>query len=173
MPRPAQHSASLPSITTAGTERMPSSLARFATSTSRMSWTITSHEGQAARLMTSMASWQAAHPALNTSIFRVAAISFGSIYLGPARAKRSPRATRRQTLPLGGTSQVKGGVAGLKREAERDGSRCSDHFYRPAWATLELSRRRRPACLGHDCQKFQRFVREVLSRVPLHADPVD
>src|SRR5215471_19714717 len=40
-PRPAQHAASLPSMTTAGTERMPSPLARFATSTSRMSWTIT------------------------------------------------------------------------------------------------------------------------------------
>jgi hypothetical protein len=36
---------------------------------------ITSHEGQAARLMTSIASWQVAHPALNTSIFRLAAIS--------------------------------------------------------------------------------------------------
>jgi hypothetical protein len=32
-------------------------------------------EGQAARLMTSIASWQVAHPALNTSIFRLPAIS--------------------------------------------------------------------------------------------------
>src|SRR5262249_35441178 len=37
MPRPAQHPASLPSMTTAGTERMPSPLARSATSTFRMS----------------------------------------------------------------------------------------------------------------------------------------
>src|SRR5262249_7669173 len=36
-PRPAQHAASLPSITTAGTERMPSPLARSATAASRMS----------------------------------------------------------------------------------------------------------------------------------------
>jgi hypothetical protein len=35
---------------------------------------MTSHEGQAARLMTSIASWQVAHPALYTSIFRLAAI---------------------------------------------------------------------------------------------------
>jgi hypothetical protein len=40
---------------------------------------ITSHEGQAARLMTSIV-WQVAHPALNTSIFRLAAISFVPIY---------------------------------------------------------------------------------------------
>src|SRR5262249_7926415 len=32
---------------------------------------------------------------------------FGPIHLGSATAERSPMATRRQTLPLGGTSQVK------------------------------------------------------------------
>src|SRR5215472_15980043 len=36
---------------------------------------ITSHEGQAARSIASIVSWQVALPALNTSIFRLAAIS--------------------------------------------------------------------------------------------------
>jgi len=39
-----------------------------------MSNTITSHDGQAARLMVSIASSHAAQPALNTSTFRLAAI---------------------------------------------------------------------------------------------------
>jgi hypothetical protein len=39
-------------------------------------------------------------------------------YAGSATAERQPMAARWQTLPLGGTSQVKREVAGLKRETE-------------------------------------------------------
>lgn len=46
-PRPAQQFASLPSITTAGTERTPRFLARLATSASFMSSTDALHYGQA------------------------------------------------------------------------------------------------------------------------------
>src|SRR6516225_5334577 len=45
----------------------------------------------------------------------------GPIHLGSATAERQPTAARWQTLPLGGTSQVKRGVAGLKRETEGTG----------------------------------------------------
>src|SRR5262249_36958947 len=72
---------------------------------------VTSHEGQAARLMTSIVSWQAAHPALNTSIFRLAGISLVPFILALPR----PNGSRWQTLPLGGTFKVKRGVASLKR----------------------------------------------------------
>ena len=48
-PRPVQHSASLPSMTTAGTERMPKCCARLATSGFFMSKIVMSHEGQAIR----------------------------------------------------------------------------------------------------------------------------
>ena len=54
---------------------MPRLLARLATSMLFMSWTITSQEVQAARLIISIASVHAAHPALNTSIFRLSVMS--------------------------------------------------------------------------------------------------
>jgi hypothetical protein len=60
---------------------MPRDLARLATLVSFMSWTVSSQDGQAARCITSMTSVQAAHPALNTSIFR-----FWAIYVAPALA---------------------------------------------------------------------------------------
>ena len=47
-PRPAQQSASAPSITTAGTDRMPRDSARSATLLSRMSRMMISQDGQAA-----------------------------------------------------------------------------------------------------------------------------
>src|SRR5262249_16789423 len=50
---------------------------------------VTSHEGQAARLMTSIVSWQAAHPALNTSIFRLAGISLVPFILALPRPNGS------------------------------------------------------------------------------------
>src|SRR5437762_9387337 len=61
-------------MTTAGTERTPSVLARLATSLSCMSSTITSQDGQAAAFTVSTASLQAGQPALNTSTFRLVAI---------------------------------------------------------------------------------------------------
>ena len=73
-PRPVQQSASLPSITTAGIERMPRFFARLATVGFFMSRTVTSHDGQATRLMSRMVSSHAGQPALKTSIFRFAAI---------------------------------------------------------------------------------------------------
>jgi hypothetical protein len=66
-PRPEQQSASLPSMTTAGTELMPSFLAFAATSASFMSNTLTLQDGQAMLLTSSMVSSQAGHPALKIS----------------------------------------------------------------------------------------------------------
>lgn len=71
-PRPAQQSASFPSITTAGTLRIPYCRAFVATSSRRMSRTSTSHEGHATWLMNAIVSSQAGHPALKTSILRFA-----------------------------------------------------------------------------------------------------
>src|SRR5262249_218261 len=93
--RPAQQLASLPLITTAGTERIPSVLARFATSMLFMSCTITSQDGHAARLINSVVSVHVAHPALNTSIFRLSAMFFHRISRDAER------------LTLGGNSKVK------------------------------------------------------------------
>src|SRR5262249_20936806 len=70
-PRPAQQSANVPSITTAGTERIPRLVARRATSGSRMSRIVTSQEGQATRLIVSMASVHTEHAALKISICRL------------------------------------------------------------------------------------------------------
>src|SRR5262249_10323419 len=70
-PRPAQQSANVPSISTAGTERIPRLLARRATSGSRMSRIGTSHEGQATRLIISTVSVHTEHPALKISICRL------------------------------------------------------------------------------------------------------
>src|SRR5439155_27056368 len=88
IPRSVQHAANLPSMTTAGTERTPSALARLATSLSCMSSTITSQDGQAAAFTVSTASLQAGQPALNTSTFRLVAIfpspSARSIRTSPA-----------------------------------------------------------------------------------------
>src|SRR5215467_5668778 len=70
-PRPAQQSANIPSITTAGTERIPRLVARRATSGSRMSRIVTSREGQATRVVISMASVHIEHPALKLSICHV------------------------------------------------------------------------------------------------------
>src|SRR5262245_33219885 len=75
--------------------------------------------------MSSIASSQAAHPALNTSIFRVAAIALAPSISGAARAERSPMAARWQTLLLGGSSQVKRGV----REPSALERRCSSSGY--------------------------------------------
>jgi hypothetical protein len=60
----------LPSITTAGTDRMPNSSARLRTRASIILCTVIWDEEPASRLTTSITSWQRAHPALNTSIFR-------------------------------------------------------------------------------------------------------
>src|SRR5262249_47885940 len=57
--------------------------------------------------MTSIASWQVAHPAPNTSIFRFAAIFLIPIYLGALRRRNDSRQPRWSTLPLGVTSEVK------------------------------------------------------------------
>src|SRR5262249_29249799 len=71
-PRPVQQSANLPSITTAGTDLIPSVFARLATFGSFMSSTLTSQEGQAMLLTRATVSWQAGH--LKTSTFRLLAI---------------------------------------------------------------------------------------------------
>src|SRR5262249_19571460 len=73
-PRPAQQSASVPLITTAGTLRIPKLFACRATSGLCISNTVTSHEGHAIRLTSSTVSSQAAHPALKISIVRLVAI---------------------------------------------------------------------------------------------------
>ena len=66
--------ANLPSITIAGTDRMPSCSARARLRASFMLRTMTSDEEPASRLTTSITSSQSAHPALNTSILRLSAI---------------------------------------------------------------------------------------------------
>lgn len=73
-PRSVQQSDSLPSMTTAGTERMPRPLARLATFGSCISSTVTWHDGQAMRSTSLTASSQAGHPALKTSTCRLSAI---------------------------------------------------------------------------------------------------
>jgi hypothetical protein len=75
-PRPAQHPASFPSITTAGTLRTPYRFAWDATSDFCMSWTTTSCEEPASRLTTSMVSLHVVQPALKTSIFFFVAMMF-------------------------------------------------------------------------------------------------
>jgi hypothetical protein len=67
-PRKEQQSANLPSITTAGTVLIPKRHARFATSGFRMLRTVTSQDGQAAFLTSSIVSTQQEQPALKTSI---------------------------------------------------------------------------------------------------------
>ena len=69
-PRPAQQAAGWPPITIAGTERIPSLFALFATAGSCMSSTMTLQEEQAKRLTIWTASLQAGHPALKISIKR-------------------------------------------------------------------------------------------------------
>ena len=78
-PRPAQQPASVPSMTTAGTDRIPSCLARAITPASFMSSTLTSHDGQAMARTRLMVSSHAGQPALNTSIRRVLLISIPHI----------------------------------------------------------------------------------------------
>src|SRR5713101_556473 len=68
-PRPAQHPANLPSITTAGTLRTPYCFALEATSDFCISWITTSCEDPARRLTTSIVSLHVEQPALKTSIF--------------------------------------------------------------------------------------------------------
>jgi hypothetical protein len=55
---------------------MPYRFALFDTSGLCMSRILTSQEGQAMRLMSTMVSSHTAHPALNTSTFRVFAMAF-------------------------------------------------------------------------------------------------
>src|SRR5262249_30606746 len=74
-PLPAQQDANLPSITTAGTDRMPNPLARATTRLSVIWCTITSSEEPASRFTASIVSLQVAQPALNISILRLSAIS--------------------------------------------------------------------------------------------------
>lgn len=68
--RPAQQSASFPSITTAGTDLMPRLFARIDTAGSFISRTDTSHDLHAFCLMISIVSWQTGQPALKISILR-------------------------------------------------------------------------------------------------------
>src|SRR6266478_1368506 len=75
-PRPAQHPASLPSTTTAGTLRTPYCFALEATSDFCMSWITTSCEDRTRRLTTSIVSLHVEQPALKTSIFFLVAIVF-------------------------------------------------------------------------------------------------
>jgi hypothetical protein len=70
-PRPSQQSASLPSITTAGTDLMPRPLARLDTVGSFISRMVTSQDAHALSLTIVIASWQTGHPALKISILRV------------------------------------------------------------------------------------------------------
>src|SRR5579863_5031286 len=67
-PREEQQSAGLPSITTAGTLRMPKCRARSATAGFLISRTVTSQDGQAAFFTSSMVSAQHEQRALKTSI---------------------------------------------------------------------------------------------------------
>src|ERR687885_2171956 len=82
-PRPAQQSASVPLITTAGTVRIPKLFARRATSGLCISNTVTSQEGHAIRLTSVTVSSQAGHPALKISIVRLVAIvvSLSAVYI--------------------------------------------------------------------------------------------
>src|SRR5262245_53871753 len=70
----AQQSASLPSITTAGTRATPYLLALAAPPASFMETISTSHEEQAIRLTMATVSSHSGHPAVKTSIFLLAAI---------------------------------------------------------------------------------------------------
>src|SRR5579885_1698854 len=100
-PAPVQHAASLPSIATAGTVRMPRLFARAATDASRISSTSTSHELHAMRLTIAIVSSQRAHPALNTSTRRLPAIGclHTLLSLHPVRGYRVKR-------PEGGQSAL-------------------------------------------------------------------
>src|SRR5262245_40481308 len=98
--------------------------------------------------MTSIASWQAAHPALNTSIFRLAAIFLvPSISALPRlNGRRWQRNGTRYPLEVPPGSSVE--LRGLKRETEcdrprrpRDAHRLCPHF-RNSW--------RLHACQGHE-----------------------
>src|SRR5258708_28756003 len=75
-PRPAQHPASLPSMTTAGTLRTPCCFALEATSDFCMSWMTTSCEEPAIFFTSSMVSLHVEQPALKTSIFFLVFIVF-------------------------------------------------------------------------------------------------
>jgi hypothetical protein len=75
-PRPAQHPASLPSITTAGTLRTPKCFALEATSDWCMSWITTSCEEPAIHLASSIVSLHVEQPAVKISIFFLVAIFF-------------------------------------------------------------------------------------------------
>ena len=67
-PRLEQQSASLPSMTTAGTERIPSAVARWIVGGAFISRTVTSQDGHATRLTNWIASSQTVQPALKISI---------------------------------------------------------------------------------------------------------
>lgn len=75
-PRPAQQSAGLSFIITAGTERIPRLLARLATLGSFISRTMTSQDGQATRLASLTVSSRAGQPALKISILTFGAHKF-------------------------------------------------------------------------------------------------
>jgi hypothetical protein len=77
-PRPEQQFASFPSMTTAGTDRIPRLLARSDTSGLFISSILTSQDGQAIRLIISTVSLHAGHPALKTSILRFVFIVYTS-----------------------------------------------------------------------------------------------
>jgi hypothetical protein len=67
-PRPAQQPANSPSMTTAGTDLIPSAFARSATDGSFMSRTNTLQDGHAADWISRTASRHIGQPALNTSM---------------------------------------------------------------------------------------------------------
>ena len=68
-PAPEQQSASLPSITTAGTVCTPYCLAFDAMVASCISWTLTSHDPQASRWTRAIVSSHRPQPAVKTSTF--------------------------------------------------------------------------------------------------------
>src|SRR5262249_22915354 len=90
-PRPAQHPASLPSITTAGRLRTPCCFARVAIPSWCISWIWTSWSEPAIFLTISIVSLQVAHPALKISI-----VCFWAIILSPLQFARFAHAARAQ-----------------------------------------------------------------------------
>src|SRR5262249_54145143 len=102
-PPSEQHDANLPSITTAGTDRTPSSLARRTTSMAFMSCTTTSQDGHASRLTASTASWQIAQSALKISTLRFVATCDTPYRLSKSRTEQ----LMRKALRPGAYSKVK------------------------------------------------------------------
>src|SRR5438046_6160311 len=100
---------SLPSITTAGTDRMPSCLAISATRGSFMSLIVMSHEGHAILLTSRIVSSQQPHPALKISTFLFCSIQSRSPLMHSIDLNRVWSATRthgcfltaRQSIPEG------------------------------------------------------------------------